>query len=138
MPAQVVTILILNDLIVENDKSFNVTLATFDTAVTLRLQTTSVNIRDNDSKLYCTQYTYITLFESLVLVLATRIICSFSGVAIGFNITEYSVSENASSVSAVVSVLSGTLARDVFIKVFTSDATATSEGGCNSAQTTSC
>ena len=50
--AQVVTIFIFDDLMVENYKSFHVTLATFDTAATLRLQTTSVTIRNNDSKLY--------------------------------------------------------------------------------------
>ena len=61
MPTQMVTILIFDDLIVENDKSFRVTLATFDTAVTQRLQTASVTIRDNDSKLHCSQYTYITV-----------------------------------------------------------------------------
>ena len=87
-------------------------------------------VRDSDSKLHCTQYTYMALFEPLVLVLATSIICCFSGVAIGFNITEYSVSENASNVSAVVSVLSGTLARGVSVRVFTSDNSATSEGEC--------
>ena len=54
MPTQVVTIPILNDLVVENDKSFRVTLTTFDTAATLRSQTASVTIRDNDSKLHCT------------------------------------------------------------------------------------
>ena len=54
MLAQVMTIPILDDLIVENDKSFGVTLTTFDTAVTLRSQTTNVTIRDNDSKLHCT------------------------------------------------------------------------------------
>ena len=57
MPAQVVTIPILDDLIVENYcntvKSFHVTLTTFDTAVSLRSQTASVTIRDNDSKLHC-------------------------------------------------------------------------------------
>ena len=77
IPSQVVTIPILDDLVVESDKSFNVTLAIFDTAATLRFQTTSVTIRDNDGKLHCTQYPYITLFESLVVVLATSIICSF-------------------------------------------------------------
>ena len=51
MPAQVVTIPILDDLIVENYKSFSVALTTFDTAVTLRSQTASVTIRDDDSKL---------------------------------------------------------------------------------------
>ena len=51
MSAQVVTIPILDDLIVENDKSFHVTLTTFDTGAT---QTTSVTIIDNDSELHCT------------------------------------------------------------------------------------
>ena len=55
MLAQVVTTPILNDdLIVENDKSFGVILITFDTAVTLRSQTTNVTVRENDSKLHCT------------------------------------------------------------------------------------
>ena len=54
MLAQVMTIPILDDLIVENDKFFGVTLTTFDTAVTLRSQTTNVTVRDNDSKLHCT------------------------------------------------------------------------------------
>ena len=54
MLAQVMTIPILDDLIVENDKFFGVTLTTFDTAVTLRSQTANVTVRDNDSKLHCT------------------------------------------------------------------------------------
>ena len=72
MLAQVVTIPILDDLIVENDKSIDVTLTTFDTAVTLRSQTTRVTIRDNDSKFHCTSihmsgclniwYVLVTLF----------------------------------------------------------------------------
>ena len=136
MLTNVVTIPIHDDLIVENDKSFNMTLATFDTAATLRLRTASVTITDNDSKLRCTQYTHIVLFESLVLVLSTSIFITFSGVTIGFNITEYYVSEGIGSVSAIVSVLSGTLARDVSVRVFTSDDSATSEGRCNF--TTSC
>ena len=54
IPTQMVTIPILDDQVVENDKSFGVTLTTFDTAVTLRSQSTRVTIRDNDSKLHCT------------------------------------------------------------------------------------
>ena len=50
MLAQVVTIPILDDQIVEDYKSFDLTLTTFDTTVTLRLQNASVTIRDNDSK----------------------------------------------------------------------------------------
>ena len=50
-PTQVVTIPIIDDQIVENNEFFGVTLTTFDTAVTLNLQTASVTIRDNDGKL---------------------------------------------------------------------------------------
>ena len=46
------------------------------------------------------------------------------GVTIGFNITAYSVSEGAGSASAIVSVLSGTLAKNVYVRLFTSDASA--------------
>ena len=53
MPTQVVTIPILADQIVENNEYFHVTLTTFDTAATLRSQTASVTIRDDDSKLHC-------------------------------------------------------------------------------------
>ena len=45
-----VTIPIFDDQIVENNGSFDVTLGTFDTTVTLRLQNASVTIRDNDGK----------------------------------------------------------------------------------------
>lgn len=50
MPTQVVTIPIRDDMIVENTESFTVALATNDTAVTLRLQTATVFIRDDNSK----------------------------------------------------------------------------------------
>ena len=51
IPTQVVTIPIRDDPVVENSKSFRVTLTTFDTAVTLRSQTARVTIKDDDSKL---------------------------------------------------------------------------------------
>ena len=63
MLAQMVTIPIVDDQIVENNGSFDVTLTTIDTAVTLRSQTAIVTIRDNDSKLHCT---YVRLFKTLV------------------------------------------------------------------------
>ena len=56
MPTQVVTIPIRDDMIVENTESFTVALATNDTAVTLRLQTATVSIRDNDSKLQLSSF----------------------------------------------------------------------------------
>ena len=66
IPTQVVTIPILDDLIVESDKSFNVILTTVDTAVTLRSQTASVTIRDDDSKLHvatcCLKLYYLICF----------------------------------------------------------------------------
>lgn len=51
MATQVVTIPIRDDLVVENRESFTVALATNDRAVTLRLQSATVYITDNDSKL---------------------------------------------------------------------------------------
>ena len=69
MLAQVVTIPILDDQIVEYYETFGVTLTTFDTAATLRSQTSSVTIRDNnDSKLHCNGihiYIYILCCLSL-------------------------------------------------------------------------
>ena len=119
IPTQVVTIPILDDPIVENNEYFHVTLTTFDTAVTLTSQTASVTIRDNDSKLRCTSIN-ISCFLNLCTCLTTSIIYSFLGVTIGFNITAYSVNEGAGSVSAIVYILSGTLARDIRVTVFTS------------------
>ena len=49
MATQVVTIPIRDDLIVEHRESFTEALATNDRAVTLRLQTATVSIGDNDS-----------------------------------------------------------------------------------------
>ena len=116
MPIQVVTILILDDLIVENNESFGVTVTTFDT---LRSQTATVTIRDDDSKLHCSCICIaIMLFETCFSYKILFI--HFIGVTIGFNVTEYSVSEGAGSVSAIVYVLSGTLDRNVRVTVFTS------------------
>jgi len=50
MPTQMVKIPILEDQIVEYRESFRVTLTTNDSAVTLN--TATVDIRDNDSKLW--------------------------------------------------------------------------------------
>ena len=61
------------------------------------------------------EYTYVEIFSTCYLFIP------LSGVTIGFNITEYSIRENASIVSAIVSVLNGTLARDVSVSVFTTD-----------------
>ena len=56
MPTQVVTIPILDDEIVEgyynSHEYFRVTLTTIDPAVTLNIQTATVYIRDDDSKLW--------------------------------------------------------------------------------------
>ena len=130
MVTQVVNIPILDDLIVDNDESFCVTLTTNDIAVTLRLQTTCITIRDNDRELHCTSI-YISCCSNIAHILNASIIFPILEVTIGFNRAAYSVSEDAGNISAIVSVLSGTLARDVSVRVFTSDATATSKGGCD-------
>ena len=69
--------------------------------------------------------------QNIAHILNASIIFPILEVTIGFNRAAYSVSEDASNVSAIVSVLSGTLARGVSVRVFTSDATAISEGGCD-------
>ena len=121
MLTQVVTIPILPDPIVENDEYFHVTLATFDTAVTLRLQTTRVTIRDNDSKLQCTskhiyKYNYSSLFKF-----------TSSVFTIGFTNAAYSVYEDAGSVSVTVSVQTGNLDRNVIVTLSTVNGTAMCE-----------
>jgi len=77
---------------------------------------------------------YIILYlvvQNIAHVLNASISLPILEITIGFNITAYSVSEDAGSVSTIVSVLSGTLAENVSIRVVTSDATAVSEGGCD-------
>ena len=65
MPTQVVTIPILDDLIVENRESFDVSVTTFDTADIPRSQTATVTIRDDDSKLHCSCiFMVILVFET--------------------------------------------------------------------------
>ena len=128
MPAYVVTIPILDDLIVEDNNSFHVTLTTFDTAATLRLQTTRVTIRDNDSKLHCNCIHISCCLKVSTCFSYKHYFLLILEVTIGFKIAEYSVNEDVGIVSANVSVLNGTLARDVSVRVFTSDDTATSEG----------
>ena len=54
---------------------------------------------------------------------------SFSVLTVGFNQTTYTVNEGAGFVNTTISVLNGTLARNVYVTVFTSDATASSTGG---------
>ena len=52
MPTQMITIPIFDDLIVEDStETFRVTFATTDSAVTLAIQTATVYISDDDSKL---------------------------------------------------------------------------------------
>ena len=52
MPTQIITIPIFDDLIVEDStETFRVTFATTDSAVTLGIQTATVYISDDDSKL---------------------------------------------------------------------------------------
>ena len=117
-----VNIPILDDVVVENNEAFNVTLTTIDTDVTLRLQTTSVTIRDNDSKLHCTsihmyKHNYSSSFTSSV----------FTIVTIGFTNAAYSVYEDAGSVSVTVFVQTGNLDQDVTVTLSTVNGTALCE-----------
>ena len=72
MPTQVVTIPILDDEIVEgyynSHENFSVTLTTIDPAVTLNMQSATVYIRDNDSKLWV--YVCILLWLHVTLIVS--------------------------------------------------------------------
>ena len=119
-----VNIPIIDDVVVENNEAFNVTLTTIDTDVTLRLQTTSVTIRDNDSKLHCTSiHIYKHNYSSLFIFTSSV----FTIVTIGFTNAAYSVYEDAGSVSVTVSVQTGNLDRNVIVTLSTVNGTALCE-----------
>ena len=120
---RVIEVPIIDDHIVEHSEVINLTLVSTDSAVILNPSTSTITIEDEDSKLLCKIYIHVQLCKS------QRNVFSFttSVVTIGFNKTAYSVSEDASSVSVTVSVLNGTLDRDVIVTLSTVNGTALCE-----------
>ena len=121
---QTVMVHILDDMVPENVEYFRLTLMSNDPAVTLNPATIYINVLDDiDSRLkspdicisYLCQYT-VEIVPFLVSV-----------ITIGFNPATYSVRESAGDVSVTLSVLAGTLGRDVTVILTTTKSTAMRE-----------
>ena len=121
---QTVMVPILNDVVPENIEYFSLDLMSNDPAVTLNPATIYINVLDDiDSTLkspdicisYLRQYT-VEIVPFLVSV-----------ITIGFNPATYSVRESAGDVSVTLSVLAGTLGRDVTVILTTTNSTAMRE-----------
>ena len=121
---QTVMVPILNDMVPENLEYFSLALMSNDPAVTLNPATIYINVLDDiDSTLkspdicisYLRQYT-VEIVPFLVSV-----------ITIGFNPATYSVRESAGDVSVTLSVLAGTLGRDVTVILTTTNSTAMRE-----------
>ena len=114
---QTIEISTTGDMVLEMSESFSVALSqmSVDASVTLNPASATVNVEDDDSEL---------TNDSLHCVLPLHNSSSSTAITIGFNDTAYTVTEGGSA-SVSVSVLSGTLARDVVVTLQTEDGTAT-------------
>ena len=116
---QTIEISITSDIELEMSESFSVSLSQMpvDASVTLNPASATVNVEDDDSRL---------TKDSLHCVPPLHNSSSSTAVTIGFTTTTYNVTEGGSA-SVSVSVLSGTLARDVIVTLQTVDGTAIGE-----------
>ena len=101
---------ILDNKVVADSTLFSVVLTSTDPAVMLNQETVYVTIEDNDCELF--SYRSVQDFTDQFL--------PYSVVTFGLNPVNYSVAEDAGSVSVTVSLLSGTLARGVSVVLVTS------------------
>lgn len=116
--SQTVTIQIRDDMVVENQfEFFSINLSTSDSAIMLDPVSAAVTVEDNDSEL-SPQYTRVYIYTKMSISSIPT-----SVVTIGFS-GNYSVRENAGSVSITVLVLMNSLARDVTVTLSTVDDTA--------------
>ena len=116
--SQTVTIQIRDDMVVENQfEFFSINLSTSDSAIMLDPVSAAVTVEDNDSEL-SPQYTRVYIYTKMSISSIPT-----SVVTVGFS-GNYSVRENAGSVSITVLVLMNSLARDVTVTLSTVDDTA--------------
>jgi len=121
---QTVIVPILNDVVPENIEYFSLDLMSNDPAVTLNPATIYINVLDDiDSTLkspdFCTSYLRKYTVEIVPFLVSV--------ITIGFNSVTYSVRESAGDVSVTLSVLAGTLGRDVTVILTTTNSTAMRE-----------
>ena len=123
---QVVEVPIIDDHIDEQSEIINLTLVSADSAVILNPSTSTITIKDVESKWLCKDY--LLLNPSTQCIHICKHNCSnlltTSVVTIRFPEAAYPVSEDAGNVSVTVSVQNGTLDRDVIVTLSTINSTA--------------
>ena len=119
---QVVEVPIVDDHIVEHSEIINLTLVSTDSAVILNPSTSTITIKDVDSKWLCKDYILQLCKHQCNVFTFTTLV-----VTIGFNKTAYSANEDAGNVSITLSVRTGTLHRDVIVTLSTISGTAMCE-----------
>ena len=122
--AKMVNIPILNNMMVADSTLFSVVLMSADPAVTLNPATTYISVLDDiDSTLKPPD-----VFNSICANTLLRWISfPLSVITIGLNPVTYSVREGAGNVTVTLSVLAGTLGRDVTAILTTMNSTAMRE-----------
>ena len=118
---KVVTIVIHDDLVVEDSEFFNMTLTTTDPSVTLEPAAAAVTIEDEDSKLL---HIYS---HACNIVKQNDVFSPYSGITIGFYCNchpRYYVNENAGSINVTVQIPRGSPAREVIVTLQTVDGSA--------------
>ena len=122
-----VTVTTSNDSVIEDEETFTLSLTENDDAVNmLTPQSATVTITDQTSKyIHC----HINRIEEYVVGRKSLNYCFFSSaLTFGFDPSVYSVMEGG-SVMVTVTVMGGTLKREVGLTVLSSDGTARGEDG---------
>ena len=125
--SQMVTVATSTDTVIEDEETFTLSLTENDDAVNmLTPQSATVTITDQTSKyIHC----HINRIEEYVAARRNLIYCVFSSaLTFGFDPSVYSVMEGESEV-VTVTVMGGTLDRDVVVTVMTVDGNAVGADG---------
>ena len=117
LTSHIVELPIIDDHIVEHSEIINLTLVSTDPSVVLSPSTSTITIEDADSKLLYV-YHFICKHKCNLFTFTTSVI------TIGFNKTAYSVSEDAGSVTIMLSVQIGALDRDGLVTLSSINGTA--------------
>ena len=123
---QTVMVSILNDDVPEDMlEYFSLYLKSTDLAVSLNPMIANITIIDDSDSKY---YEMSTINSIHLYTVGQIVIFSSAVVTIGFNTVAYTLLEDAGSINVTVSVVNGTLARNVVVTLSTeSDGTATGE-----------
>ena len=129
-PTQTVMVPILNDMILEGLEYFSLVLVSNDPAATLNPATANINVLDDihstlkTPDLHNLQYAICSMYcNVLVQIVSFPLLV----VLIGLNPATYSIGEDAGDVNVTLSVLAGTLDRDVIVTLTTMNSTAMCE-----------